>query len=250
MEVSDSGDNKRSHRNHWPYDISNCIANAIKLHASNHYFYRTMCLERITVSFHDSLFWPAESWQKSPEIRFHLLVLNGNKFPAVHQSADLFVWQNHLNVSSVVDFFPHLSKHFLERRFHLFDLIWRWLVLVMKTNNDTDDDDDDIIVCVSIFGHKNRFYSLALSTGEGSNTLKLHEEVHKISKITIKYPQWIQCWFFSLFRAFHSIGLFKNQILFTVHTTQWHGISRRVCGVASPYIERVRNELYATNRSD
>lgn len=47
-------------------------------------------------------------------------------------------FDNDLNAFSAV--------HFVERRFHLFDLIWWWLV---DNNDDTDDhdDDDNNIVC-------------------------------------------------------------------------------------------------------
>lgn len=85
-------------------------------------------------------------------------------------------------------------------QFHLFDLIW-----LVVDGNDPDDDDDDIIVR-SIFGYKNRFHC-SHSTVEGWNIVACIGQTvswrivcvgGKMSKITIKYPQWIRIFFSSL----------------------------------------------------
>lgn len=136
--------------------------------------------------------------EKITEIRFHLPVLNGNKFSIGPSYSTL----NHLNASIQWVVFLSASIPFI------------WFDLVVVVNDDTDD--DDIIVCVSIFGHKNRFYSFGSDqpTRDGThwNYALYKEEVHKMSKITIKYPQWIPDFFLPILSSILLVYL-KKEIL-------------------------------------
>lgn len=129
--------------------VSQSIENAIKLHASNHYFYR-MFFEW------SDLFMAAILNLRKQKNSDFICLLNGSKFIRSKFFYSPVAWIIWMLFQPWFDFFWSFC----------WTVPFIWFDLVVD-ENDVDDDDD--IIVRSIFGHKNRSHCFAQS--EGYNAL-------------------------------------------------------------------------------
>lgn len=138
--ATNSGDNKRA-----PTKITiwfrSRTANAIKLHALNHFLFIEWYFFWPTFSFHGSQF---RDKSEMSEIRFHLAVLNGNE--NFHRLIVLSIYPRLWIIwMRTIQWAVFFSKSIPFIRFDL--------VVVVMVNNDTDDDDIIVRLCVfRVFG--------------------------------------------------------------------------------------------------